>query len=226
MKSCIAYIDDDIANLECVKTVFNADFRVEIFQDPNAFLSKFSEASYGSILVDVHMPNISGFSLYEKIIQHPNYNGCPILFISSDDSETSRIKSFELGAVDFIPRETHPDEMIARVKSKIKFFELHRNIIEFGTLRINLTLLKTFIRGAELPLTFIELRIICLVLRNYPDLLPKDVLVEQVWKTPQVLDATIHTHIFNLNVKLKDWEYEINSVKGKGIQLVRKANQL
>lgn len=222
MKGLIAYIDDDLANLECVQTVFQQDFQMQTFQDPSKFLSSFSSSSYASILVDIHMPNINGFTLYEKIIENPNYNGCPILFISSDDSDTARIKSFELGAVDFISRETHPDEMIARVKSKIKFFEQHRNIIEFGTLRINLTLLKTFVKGNEISLTFIELRMICLVLRHYPDILPKDVLVEQVWKSSQVLDATIHTHIFNLNVKLKDWEYEIHSIKSKGIQLVKR----
>lgn len=65
-------------------------------------------------------------------------------------------------------------------------------------------------KGNEISLTFIELRMICLVLRHYPDILPKDVLVEQ------------DTHIFNLNVKLKDWEYEIHSIKSKGIQLVKR----
>ncbi|WP_408098848.1 response regulator transcription factor [Peredibacter sp. HCB2-198] len=223
MKAGIAYIDDNKLNLECVKTILDQDFEVETFQKPEAFLTKFESTSYTSILVDIHMPTLNGFSLYEKIIEHPHYNGCPILFISSDDSDSARIKSFVMGAVDFLNRAINPDEMIARIKSKIAFFQKHRSIIEFTNLKVNLTLLKAYLDSKELPLTFIEFKILCLVLRNYPDVVPKAQLIQQVWRTDHVLDATIYTHVSNLNSKLGAWDYEINGLKTKGVQLMKKA---
>ena len=223
MKAGIAYIDDNKLNLDCIKTILDQDFDVEIFQKPEQFLTKFAATSYTSILVDIHMPTIDGFSLYEKIIEHPHYNGCPILFISSDDSDSARIKSFVLGAVDFLNRAIRPDEMIARIKSKIMFFQKHRSIIEFTNLRVNLTLLKAYLDTKELPLTFIEFKILCLVLRNYPDVVSKEQLIQQVWRTDHVLDATIYTHVSNLNSKLDSWDYEINGLKTKGVQLMKKA---
>jgi DNA-binding response OmpR family regulator len=222
LKSEIAYIDDNKLNLECVKTILDQDFSVKTFLTPETFLSKFDNSSYTSILVDIHMPTLDGFSLYEKIIQHPHYNGCPILFISSDDSDSARIKSFVLGAVDFLNRAINPEEMIARIKSKILFYQKHRSIIEFTNLRVNLTLLKAYINNKELPLTFIEFKILCLVLRNYPDIVTKEQLIQQVWRTDHVLDATIYTHVSNLNSKLGDWDYEINGLKMKGVQLQKK----
>lgn len=222
MKSEIAYIDDSKLNLDCIKAIFERDFQVQLFQKPDTFLSKFPKSSYACILLDIHMPIMDGFTLYEKVIEHPNYNGCPILFISSDDSDASRIRSFALGAVDFIGRDTNPDELIARVKSKILFFQKHRSIIEFGTLRINLTLLKTYLNNKELPLTFIELKILFHLLKNYPDAVSKENLVEHVWRTSHVLDATIYTHISNLNGKLEGWDHEVQTVKNKGVQLVKK----
>lgn len=223
MKAGIAYIDDNKLNLECIKTILDQDFTVETFHRPEAFLTKFASTSYTSILVDIHMPTLDGFSLYEKIIEHPHYNGCPILFISSDDSDSARIKSFVLGAVDFLNRAINPDEMIARIKSKIQFFQKHRSIIEFTNLRVNLTLLKAYLDMKELPLTFIEFKILCLVLRNYPDVVTKELLIQQVWRTDCVLDATIYTHVSNLNNKLETWDYEINGLKNKGVQLMKKA---
>lgn len=223
MKAGIAYIDDNKLNLDCIKTILNQDFEVETFQKPEHFLTKFEATSYTSILVDIHMPTLDGFSLYEKIIEHPHYNGCPILFISSDDSDNARIKSFVLGAVDFLNRAIKPDEMIARIKSKIQFFQKHRSIIEFTNLRVNLTLLKAYLDTKELPLTFIEFKILCLVLRNYPDVVLKEQLIQQVWRTDHVLDATIYTHVSNLNSKLGSWDYEINGLKTKGVQLMKKA---
>ena len=222
MKSEIAYIDDNKLNLECVKTILDEDFSVQTFLNPEVFLSKFDKSSYTSILVDIHMPNIDGFSLYEKIIEHPHYNGCPILFISSDDSDSARIKSFVLGAVDFLNRAINPEELIARIKSKILFYQKHRSIIEFTNLRVNLTLLKAYLNNKELPLTFIEFKILCLVLRNYPDIITKEQLIQQVWRTDHVLTATIYTHVSNLNSKLGDWDYEINGLKMKGVQLQKK----
>lgn len=222
MKSDIAYIDDNRLNLEAVQTILSQDFNVQIFNRPENFLATFGQSSYTTILVDIHMPTIDGFTLYEKIIEHPHYNGCPILFISSDDSDNARIKSFVLGAVDFLNRDINPEEMIARIKSKIQFYQKHRSIIEFTNLRVNLTLLKAYLNNKELPLTFIEFKILCLVLRNYPDVITKDQLIQQVWRTDHVLDATIYTHVSNLNSKLGEWDYEINGLKTKGVQLMKK----
>lgn len=222
MKAEIAYIDDNNLNLECIKTILDQDFDVRTYQRPDKFLSDFPQSSFTSILIDIHMPQLDGFSLYEKIIEHSHYNGCPILFISGDESDDARIKSFLVGAVDFIKRDIQPMEMIARIKSKIQFYQKHRSIIEFTSLKVNLTLLKAFLNGEELPLTFIEFKILCLLLRNYPDIVTKAQLIQHVWRTDHVLDATIYTHVSNLNNKIGDWDYEINGLKLKGIQLQKK----
>jgi DNA-binding response OmpR family regulator len=222
LKAEIAYVDDNKLNLDCVKTILDQEYSVQTFQQPEQFLSHFESSSYTTILVDIHMPVLDGFELYEKIIEHPHYNGCPILFISSDDTDSARIKSFSLGAVDFLNRAIQPEEMLARIKSRILFFQKHRSIIEFTNLKVNLTLLKAYINNKELPLTFIEFKILCLVLRSYPDFVSKDMLIQQVWRTDHVLDATIYTHVSNLNSKLGEWDCEINGLKTKGVQLMKK----
>lgn len=224
MKTKIAYIDDDVMNLEAVQAVYEDDFDVVIYSNPEKFLQDYPNTNFVSILMDIHMPVMDGFTLYEKVISHPSYNGCPILFISSDESDTARIRSLTLGAVDFIGRMINPDEMIARLKSKIQFFQNHRNVIEFDGLKVNLTQLKTSLEGRDIPLTFIELKMLLSVLRSYPDPVPKDVLIENIWKATLVQDATIHTHIFNLNSKLQLWKYEVQTSKSKGVQLVLKAS--
>lgn len=224
LKSEIAYIDDNSLNLDCIKTILEQDFNVGTFSKPENFLTSFDNSSYSAILVDIHMPTMDGFTLYEKIIEHPHYNGCPILFISSDDSDAARIRSFMLGAVDFLNRIINPEEMIARIKSKILFFKKHRSIIEFTNLKVNLTLLKAYINNVELPLTFIEFKILVHVLRSYPDVVSKEQLIQQVWRTDHVLDATIYTHVSNLNSKLSGWDFEINGLKSKGVQLMKKVS--
>ncbi len=222
MKRNLAYIDDCPQNLDCIGMIMQDKFNVVTYTDPHLFLTEFSKSNYQVILLDIHMPKMDGFLIYEKIIEHHYYNGCPIIFISSDDSDTNRIKSFSLGAVDFLSRLMSPVEMVARVESKIMFFEKHRSIIEFEDLRVNLTLLKAYLNGAELKLTFIEFKLLCHSLRNYPDITPKETVIEFVWHSAHVLDATVYTHISNLNVKLTGWTHEVEMVRNKGLRLSKR----
>jgi DNA-binding response OmpR family regulator len=222
MKRNLAYIDDNTQNLDCIGLIMQEQFSVATFSDPNQFLSDFQNSNYQVILVDIHMPKMDGFLVYEKIIEDPHYNGCPIIFISTDDSDTNRIKSFALGAVDFLNRHMSPTEMVTRVNSKIMFFEKHRSIIEFENLKVNLTLLKAYLNNVELKLTFIEFKLLCHSIRNYPDVIPKEALIEFVWPNGHVLDATVYTHISNLNSKLTEWTHEVEMVRNKGLRLSKR----
>jgi DNA-binding response OmpR family regulator len=162
-------------------------------------------------------------SLDEKIISNLNDNGCPIFFFSSDQSDINRINSFELGAIDFIPRVIAPDELALRIKSGVEFYRKNKNIIEFGSLILDFKNLKSYIKEKEIFLTFLEFKILYFIMRNHPAQVTKDQLISSVWPSEYVLDATIYTHVSNLNKKLKDWEYEIIGLKIKGIQLMKKA---
>lgn len=223
MKQRLAYIDDNKSNLDCIGLILEDDFSVDTFIDPFKFLAQYSLALANAILIDIHMPTLSGFSLYEKIIEHEDYNGCPIVFISSDDTDETRIKSFSLGAVDFIDRRMNPKEMITRINSKILFFQKHRTVIELGNLKLNLTLLKAFLHDEELKLTFLEFKLLCHLLKSYPGFTNKDELIEAVWANVHVLDATIYTHTFNINSKLEKWDHEIVIKRDKGMILAPKS---
>ncbi len=222
MKAEIAYIDDNQLNLDCMSLYLAEEFSVHSFLNGHDFLVTYDSSSYTAIILDIHMPIINGFSLYEKIIAHPHYNGCPIFFFSSDESDEARLRSFHLGAVDFLSRTIKAEEMLIRLKSRIQFYEKHRSIVEFTNIRVNLTLLKAFLNDRELPLTFIEFKILCLMLRSYPEGISKELLIHEVWRAEHVLDATIYTHLSNLNNKLQDWDYEISGLKSKGVQLTKK----
>lgn len=224
MKPSMAYIDDSQSNLDCIRLIMQEDFTVETFSDPLEFLRKYPASPYNTIMVDIHMPKMDGFTLYSKIIEHSHYNGSPIFFISSDDSDESRIKSFSLGAVDFLHRRLSSVEMLTRVLTKIAFFQKHRSVFEFGNLKLNMTLLKTYLGEDELKLTFIEFKIMTHILKSYPEMITKEDLTEKIWGSGFVVDATLHTHISNLNAKLGNWDHEVVTERNRGITLLKKSD--
>ena len=222
MKTNLAYIDDSQSNLECIGMILESEFQVHTFNDPLLFLAQYSTTSYSAILVDIHMPEMDGFALYERIIEAPHYNGCPVFFISSDDTDENRIRSFTLGAVDFLNRRISTTEMLTRIVSKVAFLQKHKNVTEFGNLCVNSTLLKCYLDEEELKLTFIEFKLMSHFIKSFPVISSKEDLVEKVWSNGFVLDATIYTHIFNLNVKLAQWDHEVITERNRGMRLARK----
>ena len=82
------------------------------------------------ILLDVVMPQMSGFDLCRLLKQQRSTREIPIIFITSLDSTEDKIKGLELGAVDFITKPFNNAEILARVHTQVKLRQMYRTIIE------------------------------------------------------------------------------------------------
>ena len=82
------------------------------------------------ILLDVVMPEMSGFDLCRLLKQQKSTQEIPIIFITSLDSTEDKIKGLELGAVDFITKPFNNAEILARVHTQVKLRQMYRTIIE------------------------------------------------------------------------------------------------
>lgn len=82
------------------------------------------------ILLDVVMPEMSGFDLCKLLKQHPVTREIPIIFITSLDSTEDKITGLDLGAVDFITKPFNTAEIIARVRTQVTLRQMYRTIME------------------------------------------------------------------------------------------------
>ncbi len=82
------------------------------------------------ILLDVVMPEMSGFDLCRLLKQQPSTKEIPIIFITSLDSTEDKIKGLELGAVDFITKPFNTAEILARVRTQMTLRQMYRTILE------------------------------------------------------------------------------------------------
>lgn len=82
------------------------------------------------ILLDVVMPEMSGFDLCKLLKQRPAIREIPIIFITSLDSTEDKITGLELGAVDFITKPFNTAEIIARVRTQVMLRQMYRTIID------------------------------------------------------------------------------------------------
>ncbi|MCB2181993.1 MAG: fused response regulator/phosphatase [Desulfobulbaceae bacterium] len=72
------------------------------------------------ILMDIIMPKESGFEVIEKLQHNPKTNSIPVIFLTGNDDVATKIKGFELGAVDYIIKPFNTTEVLARIRTHLK----------------------------------------------------------------------------------------------------------
>jgi phosphoserine phosphatase RsbU/P len=72
------------------------------------------------ILLDIIMPGMNGFEVMERVISANCPMGVPVIFLTGNDDNVSKIKAFDLGAVDYIIKPFNPAEVRARVNVHLR----------------------------------------------------------------------------------------------------------
>ncbi|MEX2214387.1 MAG: diguanylate cyclase [Phycisphaeraceae bacterium] len=71
------------------------------------------------ILLDVNLPDASGFDVCEQLKQDPATLHVPVIFISSDEEIFNKVRAFDLGAADYVAKPFEPAELRARVRTAL-----------------------------------------------------------------------------------------------------------
>lgn len=72
------------------------------------------------IILDIHMPNMDGFELLERLKADTLTRKIPVIFLTADTETEAKIKGLKLGAVDFITKPFNAEEVLARVHNHIQ----------------------------------------------------------------------------------------------------------
>jgi sigma-B regulation protein RsbU (phosphoserine phosphatase) len=72
------------------------------------------------VLLDVNLPDGSGLEVCQRLQAEPGAYQTPVLFISSDDDVASKVKGFQAGGVDYIPKPIAAEEVLARVRTHLR----------------------------------------------------------------------------------------------------------
>ena len=113
----VLVVDDEpaIANLAKIKLT-NAGFDVEIAHSGEEALERVADEFPDVMVLDVMMPNKTGFEFAEEL--RKDENNIPILFLTAKTEIEDRISGLELGADDYLTKPFDPKELILRIKKK------------------------------------------------------------------------------------------------------------
>ncbi|MBF0428892.1 MAG: diguanylate cyclase [Magnetococcales bacterium] len=117
----IFIIDDEMININILVSFLRPNYRIVSAKSGLQALQRIqSHPLPDLILLDINMPDMSGYEVCEKLKGDIRTRDIPIIFVTSNSSEESETRGFEVGAVDYIVKPYHPSIVMARVKTHIE----------------------------------------------------------------------------------------------------------
>ncbi|MGB5866564.1 MAG: diguanylate cyclase [Arcobacteraceae bacterium] len=127
-KPTLLLVDDSKNNIDILIEILGENYEIAVALDGLSALEILAKNRIDLILLDIMMPNISGFEVCEIAKANDFTHNIPVIFITAITHEDSIEKAYELGGVDYITKPFKPKELLGRVKTHIKIGKLIQNL--------------------------------------------------------------------------------------------------
>lgn len=133
----VLVVDDDLTTNRMLQGILvRGGFRVSSAFSAAEALKRVANDSPDLILLDVNLPDGNGLEVCRHLRDGAKSGHIPILFISSDDEVSTKVKGFEAGAVDYIPKPFAGEEVLARVGTQLRLKRAYESLAELQAERI------------------------------------------------------------------------------------------
>jgi DNA-binding response OmpR family regulator len=189
--------DDELAASLMSDFLTECDFSVEVVHTVTDGLSYIKNRPYDVLLLDLNLPDFSGFDMLKEI---KNHHSLPIIVISAYSETSTKVKAFNFGASDYIVKPVDFKELEARIWSllgrhsqisinnKCEIFRIDNDNIYF--------------KEEILKLTNTEFELLKILIQNRNKVIKREILSESLSSISS--NRSLDYHIKNLRVKLKE----------------------
>ncbi len=216
MSARVLIVEDEVTIAESL--VFNLEsegFGCFHAPDGESAIRAVSEQSFDFIILDVGLPDRSGFEICREIRLT---SGVPILFLTARSEEIDRILGLELGGDDYVTKPFSGREVVSRMRailrrsqgSGIKSLngpseenQLRRKGSR-SDLVVDIARARIVYLGTPLTLTRYEFKLLATLMERPGWVFSREQLMSIVWESPDMsLERTVDTHIKTIRAKLK-----------------------
>ena len=122
-KMIILVVDDSPANLQLCRGLLNNEFDVRLAKSGKMALEALERFRPDVILLDIEMPDMSGFEVMDEINKKKELNRIPVIFVTSHATEKLVAKAMRSGAVNYIVKPFEADLLRAKIQAALKTWE-------------------------------------------------------------------------------------------------------
>lgn len=218
MKRILVVEDDIMLNSGLCYNLELDDYQAASAHDTAVALEKIKGERFDLIVLDVNLPDGSGFDLCKKIkaIQE-----VPVVFLTARDLEADVMEGFELGADDYITKPFNINIFRKKVAAILKRSgkSVDKNVYVCGELSIDFDKMAATIKDEPVIFTPTEYKMLKIFTNNSNILLTRQVLLEKLWDFEgNFVDEhalTVNINRLRSKIETEDTKY-IKTVYGMG----------
>lgn len=216
----LIYIVEDDENIREIETIAlkNSNYMVCAFEKAKDFYRKLNDIMPDMVLLDVMLPDESGYDIVRKLRKNPSTKRLPVMMVTAKTAEMDMIKGLDEGADDYIKKPFSVMELITRVKALLRRTETEDiKLLQLDNITMDHERHMVFVDNRTVELTFKEYELLRLLLTNQHVVLSREVIMRHVWGTEfEGESRTVDMHIKTLRQKLGEAGSKIRTVRNVG----------
>lgn len=216
----LIYIVEDDESIREIETIAlkNSNYIVSAFENAKKFYKKLDELVPNLILLDVMLPDESGYDIVRKLRKRPATQDIPIIMVTAKTTEMDMIKGFDGGADDYIKKPFSIMELITRVKALLRRTAKEEpKLLKLDDLVIDHERHVVTVNNEPVDLTYKEYELLRLLMGSQGIVMTREVIMRSVWDTDfEGETRTVDMHIKTLRHKLGDYGSRIKTVRNVG----------
>lgn len=218
MQPIILVIEDDKDIREFLETFLRENYYTVYSEEKGTTGIKLAEkVKPNLVLLDLGLPDLSGEAVCARIKSY--YPDVPVIILTANTESKDVVNSFEKGADDYISKPFINEELLARIKAKLRKQKLDTPEITVGDLRLNTETLEVTRADKDIELTQTEFALLHYLMRNENRVLSREQILGHVWsQDPDIETRVVDVYIGYLRKKI-DKEFDsklIHSKRGFG----------
>ena len=218
----VLVVDDDASLAEMLSIVLEAEGLItKVCRAGDRVLGDFADFKPDVVLLDLMLPGMDGIAVCRKIREK---SAVPIIMLTAKSDTSDVVRGLEVGADDYITKPFKNQELVARVKARLRRTDQLAETLVFGDIVLDPAGHTVTRKGELLELTPLEFDLLACLLGAPERVFSRETLLRKVWGYHHPGDTKlVNVHMTRLRSKIEDDAENpqvIKTVRGVGYQAV------
>jgi DNA-binding response OmpR family regulator len=205
----ILIIEDELNMIQGLKDNLEFEgYEVDTAMEGRSGLQKILQSRYDLILLDIMLPEVSGFDICKTARREGVYT--PIILLTAKGEEIDKVLGLELGADDYITKPFSLRELLARIKAILrrsiagKEENTESEFIIIGKIKVNFKNYMALEGTSEIKMSHKEFEVLHYLYKNAGQIIHRDDLISKVWSIEYDINTrTVDNFILKLRQKIE-----------------------